>query len=41
MTLQQLKENITYEELLGWSCYFKILNDRQEQAMKAAKRRRR
>ena len=41
MTLQQLNENITYEELLGWSCYFSILNKRQEEAMNKAKRRRR
>ena len=40
MTLQNLKENITYEELLGWSCYFSILNKRQDEAMNKAKRRR-
>ena len=40
MTLQQLYENVTAEELLGWSCYFGIVNRRQEQAMKKAQRRR-
>ena len=40
MTVQQLHDNITMEELLGWSAYFGILNRRQEQAMKAARHRR-
>jgi hypothetical protein len=40
MTVQQLHDNITMEELLGWSAYFGILNRRQEQAMKAARQRR-
>ena len=39
-TVQELHERITMEELLGWSCYFGILNRRQEQAMKAARHRR-
>jgi len=40
MTVQQLHQNITQEELLSWSAYFSILNRRQEQAMKQASRRR-
>ena len=40
MTLQQLNENITLEELLAWSAYFSILNKQQEEAMKASRRRR-
>lgn len=40
MTVQQLHENVTQEELLGWSAYFSILNKRQDAALKAAKRRR-
>ena len=41
MTLQQLNENISLEELLGWSCYFSILNKQQDEAMNKAKRSRR
>lgn len=40
MTVQQLHDNVTPEELLGWSCYFGIINRRQDQAMKKAQRRR-
>ena len=40
MTLQQLNENITLEELLSWSAYFSILNKQQDEAMKASRRRR-
>ena len=40
MTLQQLNENITLEELLGWSSYFSLLNKQQDEAMKASRRRR-
>ena len=40
MTVQQLHDNITLEELLGWSCYFSIVNRQQDQAMKRASRRR-
>jgi hypothetical protein len=39
-TVQELHERITPEELLGWSCYFGIINRRQDQAMKKAARRR-
>ena len=40
MTVQQLHENITLDELLGWSAYFGILNQQQEQEMRKARRRR-
>ena len=40
MTVQQLHANITLEELMGWSCYFGIINRRQEAAMKKSARRR-
>ena len=39
MTVQQLRQNITPEELCGWSAYFQILNEQQEEAMKRARRR--
>ena len=41
MTLQQLNENISFEELLGWSAYFSILNKQQDEEMSKAKRSRR
>lgn len=41
MTVQQLYDNITMEELLGWSCYFSIINKQQEAEMKKPARRRR
>jgi len=37
MTVQQLHHNITMEELLGWSAYFSILNQEQEEAMRKAR----
>ena len=40
-TVQELHEKLTVEELLGWSAYFSIINDEQNKAMEAAKRRRR
>lgn len=40
MTLAALRAAMTPEEVIGWSCYFGILNDEQEKAMEAAKRRR-
>jgi len=36
MTVQQLHQNITQEELLGWSAYFSIVNKEQEAQMKKA-----
>ena len=40
-TVQELHERLTMEELLGWSAYFNIVNQEQEKAIQAAKRRRR
>lgn len=37
MTVQQLHDNISLEELLGWSAYFGILNKEQEEAMRKAR----
>tara|TARA_R100001463_G_scaffold67292_1_gene120845 strand:- start:32 stop:187 length:156 start_codon:yes stop_codon:yes gene_type:complete len=39
MTVQQLYQNITLNELLGWSAYFSIVNKDQDDAMKKARRR--
>ena len=39
MTVQQLHENITVEELMGWSAYFSIQNKEHEKMMKKARRR--
>ena len=39
-TVQELWERITPEELVGWSCYFGVINRRQEAAMNKARRRR-
>ena len=39
-TVQELWQRLTPEELLGWSCYFSIINRKQDQAMKKAQRRR-
>ena len=41
MTVQQLHQNVTPEELLGWSAYFGILNAEQNEAMNKARGRRR
>ena len=40
MTLTRLLSEATEEEILGWSCYFSILADRQEKQMNEARRRR-
>ena len=40
-TVQELHERVSLEELLGWSCYFSIINKEQDAAMKKASRRRR
>lgn len=32
MTVQQLHQNVTRQELLGWSAYFSILNEEMEKA---------
>ena len=39
-TVQELHQRITPEELIGWSCYFNIINRQQDAAMKKAARRR-
>ena len=40
-TVQELHERCTPQELLGWSCYFSILNRRQDETMKKMARKRR
>lgn len=41
MTLAELQQKMTPEELLGWSAYFLILNENQEKAIEEAKQSRR
>jgi hypothetical protein len=41
MTLGDLRDKMTYEELWLWLAYFGLLHDREEEAMKKAQRRRR
>jgi len=38
-TLQEIG-NMTEQELVGWSCYFKILNEEQEKEFEKARRTR-
>ena len=40
MSLTQLKQTVTVEELLLWSAYFQILNEDQQKEMDKARRRR-
>jgi hypothetical protein len=40
MSLTEVRNTMTAEELLGWSAYFQILNEDQEKEMEKAKRRR-
>ena len=40
MSLTELRATMTPEEILGWSAYFKILNEDQEEQMRKARRRR-
>jgi hypothetical protein len=40
MSLTQLKQTVTVEELLLWSVYFQILNEDQQKEIEKAKRRR-
>jgi hypothetical protein len=40
MSLTQLKQTVTVEELLLWSAYFQILNEDQQKEIEKAKRRR-
>lgn len=39
-TVQELHERITPEELVGWSCYFSIINRQQNESMRKARQRR-
>ena len=41
MTLGQLREQMTYQEVWLWCAYFGLMNDQQEEALKKAQRRRR
>ena len=40
MSLTQLKQTVTVEELLLWSAYFQMLNEDQQKEIDKAKRRR-
>jgi hypothetical protein len=40
MSLTEVRNTMTAEELLGWSAYFQILNEDQQKEMEKAKRRR-
>ena len=39
MSLSQVRNTMTPEELIAWSAYFQILNEEQENAMKKSRRR--
>ena len=40
LTLAELQERMTVEELVGWSCYLEIKHDHEQAAMEKARRRR-
>ena len=40
MSLSQVRATMTPEELIGWSAYFKILNEDQQKEMDKNRRRR-
>lgn len=40
MSLTELRATMTPEEIIGWSAYFKILNEDQEKELAKARRRR-
>ena len=40
MSLTELRATMTAEEIIGWSAYFKILNEDQEEQMRKARHRR-
>ena len=40
MSLSELRATMTPGEILGWSAYFQILNEDQEEQMRKARRRR-
>lgn len=39
-TLAEMNNKLTPDELVLWSVYFELLNDEQDEQMKAARRRR-
>ena len=39
MTLHYLKNNMTVEELYGWSAYFRLKGEREEKAYEDAKKK--
>jgi hypothetical protein len=39
-SLREVRASMTAEELIGWSAYFKILNEDQQKEMEKARRRR-
>ena len=41
MTLGDLRERVTDEELVLWSAYYEVINKEQEEAQRKALRRRR
>jgi len=40
LTLSEVRNRMTAEELIGWSAYFQILNEDQEKEIEKARRRR-
>ena len=40
MSLSELRATMTAEEVVGWSAYFQVLNEDQEQEFARARRRR-
>jgi len=40
MSLSEVRNTMTPEELIGWSAYFQIINEEQEKQMEKARRRR-
>ena len=40
MSLSEVRATTTPEELIGWSAYFKVINDEQQKEMDKARRRR-
>ena len=41
LSLGQLREEMTYEEVWLWCAYFQLINDEREEEMKKVQRRRR
>ena len=40
MSLSEVRATMTPEELIGWSAYFKVINDEQKKEMDKTRRRR-